>query len=129
MAIAGETERLRGVRAGERTLLELLRRPGTDYRALCPESGLSDEAVAELDFRVKYEGYIQQEERLVARARAMDDLAIPAWLDYAAIPALRREAREKLGQIRPANLGQALRIPGLSPADVAVLSVVIKRRT
>jgi tRNA uridine 5-carboxymethylaminomethyl modification enzyme len=77
--------------------------------------------------RLKYEGYIAQEEKAAARAKGQEEVRIPGWLDYWKVPSLRFECREKLAKVRPENLGQALRIPGVNPADVAVLSLIIKR--
>jgi len=105
-----------------------LARPGTAYRDL-PQAraDLPPEVLEQVEIRVKYEGYIRQEERAAARAAGEESVAIPAWLDYARIPALRYESREKLLRVRPENLGQAGRIPGVNPADIAVLSLIIKQ--
>jgi tRNA uridine 5-carboxymethylaminomethyl modification enzyme len=77
--------------------------------------------------RVKYQGYIAQEERAAVRAKDEEAVVIPDWLDYHAVTSLRFESREKLMRVRPENLGQASRIPGVNPADIAVLSLIIKR--
>ena len=76
---------------------------------------------------LKYDGYIQRQENEVARFRTMEDKRIPDWVDYAALRNLRPEARLKLAKIRPATLGQASRISGVSPADISVLMVTMKR--
>ena len=76
---------------------------------------------------VKYEGYLQKQRAQVARARAMEDWLIPEDLDYSQIESLRIEARQKLNLKRPQSLSQAGRIPGVNPADVAVLMVWLKR--
>ena len=91
--------------------------------SLCEKKEI-DEQIA---IRLKYEGYIAQEEKAAARAKGQDAVRIPDWLDYWKVPSLRYECREKLTKVKPENLGQALRIPGVNPADVAVLSLIIKR--
>lgn len=80
-----------------------------------------------LAVHLKYQGYLEQEARLAARALADEKETIPPWVDYRRIPALRFESREKLERVRPLSLGQAARVPGVTPADIAVLSVVIRR--
>ena len=75
----------------------------------------------------QYEGYIKQENVAAERAKRDENTLIPAWLDYDKIPAVRFESREKLKRWRPETLAQAARIPGVTPADVAVLSVIIHR--
>ena len=80
------------------------------------------------ELAVKYEGYLQKQRAQVARARAMEDWLIPDDTDYDTIESLRIEARQKLKDKRPQSLSQAGRIPGVNPADVAVLMVWLKRR-
>ena len=76
---------------------------------------------------LKYEGYIRREEERIARTTRQEHKVIPAWVDYAAINGLRVEATQKLTKIRPETLGQAARISGVTPADVALLSVGVMR--
>ena len=76
---------------------------------------------------LKYEGYIHREEERIARTARQDGKPIPAWIDYAAISGLRVEATQKLSKIRPETLGQAARISGVTPADIALLSVWVAR--
>jgi tRNA uridine 5-carboxymethylaminomethyl modification enzyme len=83
--------------------------------------------IEQLEIRVKYQGYIEQEERAAVRAKGDESVRIPGWLDYSKVSSLRFESREKLVKVRPENLGQAARIPGVNPADIAVLSLIIKR--
>ena len=83
--------------------------------------------VEQLWIRQHYAGYIRQEEIVAARAKKDEAIRIPAWLDYDACKAVRFESREKLKQFRPETLAQASRIPGVNPADVAVLAIIIKR--
>ncbi len=111
-----------------RTLTELLRRPDMTYADLpTARAGLPAEVVTQLEISTKYEGYITRELLRIEKARELEDQRIPDWVDYAEVPALKHECREKLAAIRPANLGQASRIPGVTPADISVLMVAIKR--
>ena len=126
--ILAEIARLAAVRHSGLSLLTRLAQPETRHAQLPqPEGDLPDEVRQQVEIRVKYAGYIAQEERAAERARREEAVTIPGWLDYAEIPSLRFESREKLVRVRPENLGQASRIPGVSPADIAVLSLWIKR--
>ena len=113
------------------TAAELLKRPGLDIGALaqlCPAlNELPAEGLEQAELFVKYEGYLRKQQAQVARSRAMENWRIPEDTDYAAIGSLRIEARQKLEAMRPRSLGQAGRIPGVNPADVAVLMVWLKR--
>ncbi len=81
----------------------------------------------QIQIRKRYEGYIRQESIAAERAKRDESILIPNWLDYDQCPAVRFESREKLKKYKPENLAQASRIPGVNPADVAVLAVIIKR--
>ena len=83
--------------------------------------------IEQLWIRHHYAGYIRQEEIAAARAKKDESIRIPAWLDYDTCTAVRFESREKLKKFRPETLAQASRIPGVNPADVAVLAIIIKR--
>jgi tRNA uridine 5-carboxymethylaminomethyl modification enzyme len=83
--------------------------------------------IEQVEITLRYRGYIEQEMRSAERARSDERVQIPAWVDYWCIPAMRFEAREKLNRVRPTSMGQAGRVPGVNPADLAVLSVVIRR--
>ena len=113
-------------------LAELLRRPAIDLAALdelCPSLGdYAPDARMLAQLNVKYDGYLQKQREQVARARAMEDWLLPPEIDYGDIQSLRIEARQKLEQKRPRSLSQAGRIPGVNPADIAVLMVWLKRR-
>ena len=89
---------------------------------------LPSEVIEQIELRCKYRGYIEREERMADQMKKQDNVRIPEWINYANITMLRFEAREKLARIRPENLGMASRIPGVNPADIAVLSIVIKKR-
>ncbi|MEG2356306.1 MAG: tRNA uridine-5-carboxymethylaminomethyl(34) synthesis enzyme MnmG [Clostridia bacterium] len=110
---------------------ELLRRPEIDMDALitlCPElSCYPSDAREQAELAVKYEGYLKKQEAQVVRARAMEDWRLPEDLDYDTIASLRIEARQKLSAKRPQSLSQAGRIPGVNPADIAVLMVWLKK--
>ena len=127
-AIAGEAARLKTVRHGSNTLEELLRRPEVNYRNLPGETpNLPEEVTLQVEIAVKYAGYIDRQQGEVARFRTMEDKRIPDELDYDRVPSLGREARQKLKEIRPRTIGQAGRISGVSPADISILLVSLKR--
>jgi tRNA uridine 5-carboxymethylaminomethyl modification enzyme len=112
------------------SLASLLRRPRVGYEALAvldperPELPASVREAAEI--AVKYEGYIKRQERQLEEARRMESREIPDGVDYFSINGLRLEARQKLDRIRPRSLGQASRISGVSPADIAVLMIFLR---
>jgi tRNA uridine 5-carboxymethylaminomethyl modification enzyme len=130
-AIAVLTDHLRTHRHGADTLQKILRRPPVDWRQLCDlDSSLrvwdsTPSAVEQVVLETKYSGYIDRQAAQVQRFQRMEGRPIPAHFDYAAVPQLRAEAKEKLGRIRPANLGQASRISGISPADLAVIMLYL----
>jgi tRNA uridine 5-carboxymethylaminomethyl modification enzyme len=125
---AGELERLDATRACGQMLSSVLARPEMRYADL-PESrgDLPADVVEQVEIRVKYRGYIAQEERAAVRSKGDESVQIPEWLDYWKVASLRYESREKLSRVLPENLGQAARITGVNPADIAVLSLIIKR--
>ena len=112
-------------------LADLLRRPRVGYAALAPfdpDRPSMPPAVAEaVEIAVKYQGYIDKQLRQVEEMRKLEGRPLPPDLDYAHMEGLRLEARQKLEAIRPLNLGQASRISGVSPADIAVLMVALER--
>ena len=81
----------------------------------------------ELAIRQHYAGYIRQEEISAERAKRDEKVKIPHWLDYDRCTAVRYESREKLKKFQPETLAQAAQIPGVNPADIAVLAIIIKR--
>ncbi len=126
--IETETERLRKTFHQGASLDQRLKRPESDYRRLPePREDLHDEVIQQIEIGVKYEGYIAREVERIKKAETIEHETIPPGMDYHAIGALRRESREKLSKIRPENLGQASRISGVTPADIAILSVWLKR--
>jgi tRNA uridine 5-carboxymethylaminomethyl modification enzyme len=114
------------------TFEELLRRPEVTYDDLAridPSFAEVPRAVREqAEIQVKYRGYIERQYEEVERSRKMEGTALPADFDYAGIPGLTREVQEKLIRHRPDTLGQASRIPGMTPAAIAIVSLVLKGR-
>ena len=86
------------------------------------------DVVAQVVIEAKYNGYIGRQIEQIERFRRLEDKPIPAELNYHGIPQLRAEAREKLDRVRPASLGQAGRISGISPSDIATLLIHLKAR-
>ncbi|MCD6339504.1 MAG: tRNA uridine-5-carboxymethylaminomethyl(34) synthesis enzyme MnmG [Verrucomicrobia bacterium] len=123
-----ELARLHSLRRDGKSLAELLRRPEIRYRHL-PEAdpSLPDEVVRKIEIETKYAGYIHRQAADQERFRALESKQIPGWIDYDQIPGLRIEARQKLKEIRPVTLGQASRISGVSPADLSLVMVWMKR--
>ena len=111
------------------TLAELIRRPELTYE--CLESidpkrkALPDEVAEQVNIFIKYEGYIKRQLRQVEQFKKLENKTIPEDINYEEIPSLRIEAKQKLSQIRPASIGQASRISGVSPADISVLLVYL----
>ena len=127
-AIAAEVGRLKQTRSGQDTLEQLLRRPEVTYSTLPDrDESLSGDVIQQVEIAIKYAGYIERQEAEVARFRGLEDRVIPDSLDYAAVPGLRNEARQKLTQIRPTTFGQAARISGVSPADLSLVLVWARR--
>jgi tRNA uridine 5-carboxymethylaminomethyl modification enzyme len=123
----------------EVSAFELLRRPGVTYEALLEIAGspawlaAADERLpgavrAQVEVRAKYAGYIERQQEEIERARRNEDTRLPPDLDYASLTGLSHEVRQKLGAARPATLGQAGRIPGVTPAAVSILLVHLKKR-
>lgn len=113
------------------SLAQLLKRPDVSVEtlAVCDEqlSVLPVDVREQLAIETKYEGYIARQKEMVERFRRSEKIEIPESLDYFSIEGLSAEVREKLNKVRPLNLGQAARIPGVTPAAVAILSVVLRR--
>lgn len=110
---------------------QILKRPEMTYRKMmemlgCP--AFDEEAVEEMEITVKYEGYIARQEAAVRKATRMENEKLPPDMDYLSLDGISTEARQKMDKIRPLSLGQAARIPGVSPADISVLMVYVKQR-
>ena len=112
-------------------LISLLRRPQLHYGELAPfdptRPDLSADVAEQVEISVKYEGYIQRQQKQVEEFRRVEGHKLPPDLDYSTIQGLRLEAREKLNAVRPLDLGQASRISGVSPADVTALMIWLER--
>jgi tRNA uridine 5-carboxymethylaminomethyl modification enzyme len=119
---------------------ELLRRPQVSYEALSELTGVPAWAVpgaaderlvpqvrTQVEVRAKYAGYIERQHEEIERARCNEEMALPAELDYGRMSGLSHEVRQQLAQVRPATLGQAARVPGVTPAAVQILLVYLKR--
>ena len=116
----------------EHSLFELLRRPGVTYGAVTawdpPHPAVAPEVGEQVEIEAKYAGYIGRQKDEVARQRDQERLSIPADMDYASVRGLSREVQQKLSQQRPATVGQASRIQGVTPAAISLLLVHLKRR-
>jgi len=130
--IAELCEFLRTHRHGQDSLERWLRRTEVDWQQLCAlEPGLRElqppeDVLEQVVLEAKYSGYIERQAAQVERFHRLESRPIPPHFDYLAIPQLRMEAKEKLDRIRPGNLGQASRISGINPADLAVLLVYLR---
>ena len=124
-----EIQRLNTEREGGVTLSARLCQAGGGYLRLPgARADLPPDIVREIELSILYRGYIEMEERRAAQLRRQEGMRIPDGFDYHGLGALRFESREKLSRVRPRNLGQAARVPGVTPADIAVLSVAIARQ-
>ena len=116
-------------------LADLIKRPEISYRDLAPldpaGADVSPEVSGAAEIEIGYEGYIKKQEAQVKRFRAMELREIPEELDYEDVPSLSTEGRQKLKKVRPLSVGQAVRVPGVTPADISVLLVYLEglRRT
>lgn len=127
-AIDSEISRLQCARSGADTLEQILRRPEVVYRDLPKrDESLSPEVVQQVEIAIKYAGYIDRQESEIEKFKTLESKQIPEAFDYSTVPSLRSEARQKLNKVRPATLGQASRISGVSPADIGILTVWLKR--
>jgi tRNA uridine 5-carboxymethylaminomethyl modification enzyme len=140
-----ESERVLGTKIErEYNLLELLRRPSVNYLGLAGmrygtadeavgcavfDADIAEQAIAQIEIRAKYQGYIDRQAEEVERAAAQEHLRLPDGIDYAQVRGLTREAQSKLAQWRPETLGQASRIQGITPATISLLLVHLKKST
>jgi tRNA uridine 5-carboxymethylaminomethyl modification enzyme len=136
-AIEAEYARLDTTRCGEHSALQLLRRPETTYEEIIASIGggvvgheddrIAAQAVVDLTVRARYAGYIERQQVEIDRQRKHEGAALPLDLDYAGVSGLSNEARQRLSEVRPLTLGQAARIPGITPAAISLLLVHLKR--
>jgi tRNA uridine 5-carboxymethylaminomethyl modification enzyme len=112
--------------------IELLKRPEIGYDALIKMSGarstLNLDEAAELETEIKYEGYVRRQAEAVERFARLEDTTIPDWVDFKRVMGLSTEVSERLCAVRPRSLGQAARMPGITPAAISILAVHIKSR-
>jgi tRNA uridine 5-carboxymethylaminomethyl modification enzyme len=127
-AIGNEIRRLNSNYYVSDSLAKILSRPETAYSDLpSRDESLSQEVVEQVEIAVKYAGYVERQELEIEKFKKLEDKQIPGAFDFSTVPGLRLEARQKLAKIRPATIGQAARISGVSPADVGILMVCLKR--
>ncbi|HLW75242.1 MAG TPA: tRNA uridine-5-carboxymethylaminomethyl(34) synthesis enzyme MnmG [Gammaproteobacteria bacterium] len=118
----------------ETRALELLRRPGTSHGSLTALAAVGGVDVAlevaeQVEIQARYAGYIVRQQEEVERARRQEETPLPVEFDYAAVSGLSNEVRQKLAAVRPGTLGQAARIPGMTPAAISLLLVHLKKRS
>jgi len=127
IAASGSTPIAQPVRA-----IELLKRPEIAYDTVLKmggvDSGLGPDEAAELETEIKYEGYVRRQADAVERFSRLEDTAIPDWVDFKGVTGLSTEVSERLSAVRPRSLGQAARMPGITPAAISILAVHIKSR-
>ena len=113
-------------------LSELLKRPQVDYEALAPvdqaRPSLPKEIFSRVETQLKYQGYIKRQKAAIAESRRLEQKPLPVPMEFGTVRGLRLEAAEKLNRIQPLSLGQASRISGVTPADVAVLMIWLEKR-
>ena len=113
------------------TLEEILRRPEISYGSLKLIDPRIDEVPGEVgeqvEIQVKYQGYIMRQNEDIDKFKRMEQVRLPPDMDYRRIPGLSSEVKEKLFKIKPASLGQALRISGVTPAAVSILMICLKK--
>lgn len=130
--VKSEVTRLKNSRLENITLDQWLKRPGNDYESLLRKGfgngPLSKDEIRHVEFSLKYEGYISRQLAEVARFKRAEHRPIPEQIDYSKVVGLSREALEKLNKIRPGSIGQACRIPGVSPCDLSILVVFVESR-
>ena len=115
----------------EYSLLDLLKRPELDYAGLADAVALEDrpaeDVVEQMEILAKYAGYIDRQTDEIEKLRAAETTALPADFDYEQVKGLSNEVKQKLGTVRPETLGQAGRIPGVTPAAISLLMIYLKK--
>jgi tRNA uridine 5-carboxymethylaminomethyl modification enzyme len=118
--------------ANSARLADLLRRPQVTYEDIAPfdtnRPALPKSVTEEVEIQIKYAGYLARQEKQVEEFKREESRRLPDSIDYNAIAGLRLEARQKLSEIRPMSIGQAGRISGVSPADIAVLLIWLEQQ-
>jgi len=117
---------------GPTSLYDLLRRPEVTYETLLrlvpADEPASREVAEQIDLAAKYEGFLRRQQQQVAEHQRLEGLLIPEDMDYGMVRGLSHEGREKLSRVRPRSVGQASRIPGVRPSDIAALLIHLKSR-
>ena len=118
----------------EYSLMQLLRRPEIRYQQLMQmfgveESDISVEVIQQVEIQAKYSGYIDRQAEEIERNRNHEDTVLPETLDYASVRGLSSEMVQKFSELRPRNLGQASRIPGVTPAAISLLRIYLKKNS
>ncbi len=127
-AIENEINRLNTTKHDNTYLAKILSRPEMNYYSMPnPTAALSPEVVQQVEITIKYAGYVERQGIEVSRMKNFEEKKIPDAFDYLTVPSLRLEARQKFIQIRPQTVGQAARISGVSPADISILLVWLKK--
>jgi tRNA uridine 5-carboxymethylaminomethyl modification enzyme len=128
LAIENELTRLCSIKYNNDFLVKILSRPQNSYQKLpIRNEDLSEEIIQQVEIAVKYAGYIDRQEQEIKKFKKMEDKVIPETFDFSTVPSLRLEARQKFSKFRPGTIGQAARISGVSPADISILMVWLKR--
>jgi tRNA uridine 5-carboxymethylaminomethyl modification enzyme len=118
-------------RIGEQRLEQLLKRPDFDVDAVPGDllKRFGREVWLQVETDLKYAGYIKRQTDAIARSEKNESRTIPAWLDYGSVGGLRAEARQKLTAVRPSTFGQAARVSGITPADMALLAIYLEKES
>jgi tRNA uridine 5-carboxymethylaminomethyl modification enzyme len=126
--IENEVSRLQKTYCLRDSLAKILSRPEVKYHNLPAQNEkLSEEVIQQVEIAIKYSGYVERQGIEIARHKSLEEKCIPASFDFSTVPSLRLEARQKLAKIRPLTIAQAGRISGVSPADISILLVWLKR--
>jgi tRNA uridine 5-carboxymethylaminomethyl modification enzyme len=126
--ITAEIERLESEYISQVSEAQLLRRPENIYSNLKSSNLLLPQSVIQqVEIDIKYAGYIEREKRRIEKVRLLEQQVISPEIDYWQIETISYESREKLSRIRPEDIAQASRIPGISPADIAILAIAAKK--
>lgn len=130
--VLNEISRLNSERSGGNALAQILKQPSVRYLqlpgALEMATILGERGVRDVEFRVKYDGYIDRQNLEAEKLKKVESKAIPSGLDYADVTGIRYEAREKFSKVKPISIGQAARIPGITPCDISVLMIHLIKR-
>lgn len=126
--IQKEIDRLQNAYVDSINLSQMIKNPRITYNQLPgAKSDLPDEVKEQVEIQLKYDGYIKRELDQIRRYAEIDNMRIPSWINYTEIKTLRYESRQKLNKVKPLTLGQASRIPGVNPSDIASIAIWIKK--